>query len=335
MLCRSRRSQPGNVTRVLEPIWFTKAETAARVRGRIEVVLDYAKVHGWRAGENPARWKGHLENVLPARGKVAKVEHHAALPWPEIGAFMAKLRDEDGIAARALEYADLAMAARTGRGAIGATWPEIDMPAGLWTVPGARMKAGREHRVPLSDAAMAVLKAMAPLRNDDAGSWIFPGVRKDQHLSNMGMMMLLRRMKCDDLTVHGFRSTFRDWCSEATNHPREVAEQALAHTLSDKVEAAYRRGDLFEKRRRLMENWATFCAGKVAPANVILILVPGGHPHSSGQEGEGRVLQRPLAGRREHGGLNHEQGGGSLTATARGVQKQRGLLPGCRAELRC
>ena len=248
----------GHVTRILEPIWSTKAETAARVRGRIEAILDYAKVHGWRTGENPGRWKGHLENVLPARGKVSKVEHHAALPWAEIGAFMAELRDEDGVSARALEFTILT-AARTGE-VIGAMWPEIEMKAALWTVPATRMKGLREHRVPLSDAALAVLKSMAPLRDDQAGGWVFPGGRVGRPLSNMGMMMLLRRMMRPNLTVHGFRSSFRDWCAEATNHPREVAEQALAHSLSDKVEAAYRRGDLFEKRRRLMEDWASFCA---------------------------------------------------------------------------
>lgn len=260
----------GDVMRVLDPIWRDKPETASRLRGRIESVLDYAAAHGWRTGENPARWRGHLAKLLPAPDKIAKVEHHAALPWSDIGAFMAELRDENGVAARALEFAILT-AGRTGE-VIGATWSEIDMHARLWTVPGDRMKAGREHRVPLSEAAMAVLKVMAPLRDDNAGGWIFPGGRKDQHLSNMGMMMLLRRMKRGDLTVHGFRSAFRDWCAEATNHPREVAEQALAHTLADKVEAAYRRGDLFEKRRRLMEDWAGFCARAAAtPANVVLI----------------------------------------------------------------
>jgi len=252
------------VLAALEPIWTTKPETASRLRGRIEAVLDYAKTREWRSGENPATWRGHLDNLLPAPSKVAKVEHHAALPWPEIGAFMAELRDEDSASARALEFAILT-AARTGE-VIGATWPEIDMRAALWVVPPSRMKAGREHRVPLSDAALNVLKAIAPVHDDQSRGWVFPGGRAGRPLSNMGMMMLLRRMKRPDLTVHGFRSSFRDWCGEATNHPREVAEQALAHTLSDKVEAAYRRGDLFEKRRKLMEDWATFCATPAAPA---------------------------------------------------------------------
>ncbi len=259
----------GDVMRVLDPIWREKPETASRLRGRIESVLDYAAAHGWRTGENPARWRGHLAKLLPPPSKIATVEHHAALPWSEIDTFMAELRDEDGVAARALEFTILT-AARTGE-VIGGTWPEIDVRAALWTVSGARMKAGREHRVPLSDAAMAILKAVAPLRDDDTGGWIFPSVRKGQHLSNMGMMMLLRRMNRGDLTVHGFRSTFRDWCSESTNHPREVAEQALAHTLSDKVEAAYRRGDLFEKRRRLMEDWANFCGRPATTAEVVPI----------------------------------------------------------------
>jgi integrase len=261
----------GDVMRVLDPIWREKPETASRLRGRIESVLDYAAAHGWRGGENPARWRGHLAKLLPAPDKVAKVKHHAALPWPEIGMFMAELRDENGVAARALEFAILTVG-RTGE-VIGATWPETDIRAALWVVPPLRMKAGREHRVPLSEAALAVLEAMAPLRDDQSGGWVFPGGRAGRPLSNMGMMMLMRRMKRPNLTVHGFRSSFRDWCGEATNHPREVAEQALAHTLSDKVEAAYRRGDLFEKRRRLMEDWATFCArsAQVAAADVVPI----------------------------------------------------------------
>ena len=199
----------GDVTKILEPIWASKAETASRVRGRIESILDYAKTHGWREGENPARWRGHLENVLPKRSRVAKVEHHAALPWQEIGGFSADLERQEGVAALALRFA-IVTAARTGE-TIGATWAEIDTQAAVWMVPGERMKAAREHRVPLSDAALAVLRAVAPLRDDRAGGFVFPGRRKGAALSNMAMLVLLRRMNRADLTVHGFRSCFRDW----------------------------------------------------------------------------------------------------------------------------
>jgi len=248
----------GDVMRVLEPIWHEKPESASRLRGRMESILDYAGARGWRHGDNPARWRGHLAKLLPAPGTIAKVEHYAALPWPEIGEFMAAVRDEDGVAARALELTILT-ATRTNE-VLGARWAEIDMQAGMWTVPAERMKAKREHRIPLSSAALSVLEAMAPLQDDWSGGWVFPGAKPGKPLSNMAMAMVLRRMKRPDLTVHGFRSTFRDWCAETTNYPRKVAEQALAHTLGDKVEAAYRRGDLFEKRRRLMDEWAEFCA---------------------------------------------------------------------------
>jgi integrase len=256
-----------HVMAALETIWRAKPETASRVRGRVESVLDYAKARGWRGGENPARWRGHLDNLLPARGKVQRVQHHAALPYPEIAAFTAKLRQQGGIAARALEFAILA-AARTGE-VLGARWCEIDLAAKLWTVPADRMKAGKEHRVPLTDRALDVLKEMAKLRprDDEAGAAIvFPGAKHASPLSNMAMLQLLRRMGRDDLTAHGFRSTFRDWAAERTNYPSEVAEMALAHAVSDKVEAAYRRGDMFEKRRRIMEAWATFCAASKSPA---------------------------------------------------------------------
>jgi integrase len=265
----------GHVTRILTPIWATKSETASRIRGRIETVLDYAKVHGWRVGENPARWKGHLDHILPARSKVSKVEHHAALPWGEIGAFMASVEKEDGLAALALRFAVLT-AARTGE-VIGATWGEIDLQAKVWTVPGERMKAGSEHRVPLAEAALAVLRAAAKLRGEGspaADAPVFPGGKNGKGtagLSNMAMLVLLRRMGRDDLTVHGFRSTFRDWAAEATRHEHAVIEKALAHTIESKVEAAYRRGDLFEKRRKLMEDWATFC-GRVAPGENVAAL---------------------------------------------------------------
>jgi integrase len=249
----------GAVTRVLEPIWREKPETASRLRGRIESVLDYATARGWRSGENPARWRGHLDNLLPATAKIAAVQHHAALPWQEIGAFMADLGQQEGTAALALRYLILT-ASRTGE-SIGARWSEVNGLEAVWTVPGARMKAGREHRIPLSDAALAVLADAAKLRKDGAppDAPVFPGAKEGKPLSNMALLMLLRRMERGDLTAHGFRSTFRDWAAEATNYPRDVAEQALAHSLPDKVEAAYRRGDLIEKRRRMMADWATFC----------------------------------------------------------------------------
>ncbi len=246
-----------NVAREGDPsaaLWNAKPETASRVRGRIELVLDWATARGYRQGENPARWRGHLENLLPKKSKVRRVEHHSALPYPEIAAFIRELRAQDGIAARALEFAILT-AARTGE-VIGATWAEIDLVARLWTVPAERMKAGREHRVPLSEAALAVVSGMAEVRS---GKHVFPGARDNRPLSQMAMLMLLRRMGRDGLTVHGFRSAFSDWCAEQTAFPSEVREMALAHTVGDKVEAAYRRGDLFEKRRQLAEAWARYC----------------------------------------------------------------------------
>jgi integrase len=253
----------GHVTRVLEPIWTDKAETASRARGRIESVLDYAKVHGWRAGENPARWKGHLQNVLPARARVARVEHHAALPWGEIGAFMADLDRQEGGPALALRFAILT-AARTGE-VIGAPWSEIDMQTAIWTVPAERMKGGREHRVPLSDAALAVLHDAAELRQDPGpAALVFPGTHVGRPMASTVLFRLLRRMGRDDLTVHGLRSSFRDWAAE-TGQPSDVAEAALAHTLGSKVQAAYQRGDLLERRRKLMGAWAAFCA-RVVPA---------------------------------------------------------------------
>ncbi len=251
------------VTKAIEPVWTLKPETASRVRGRIESVLDWAKARGYRAGDNPARWRGHLDNLLPARSKVRRVEHHAALPYGEAAAFMAELRRQEGMAARALEFAILT-AARTSE-VLGARWGEINIAERLWTVPGERMKAGREHRVPLSDAAMAIIEAMAERRQ---GEFVFAGARGGT-LSNMAMLMLLRRMGRGDLTAHGFRSTFRDWAAERTNFPADVAEMALAHTVADKVEAAYRRGDLFAKRRQLAEAWARFCDAPAAAGQVV------------------------------------------------------------------
>ena len=230
----------GAVMRVLEPLWRVKTETASRLRGRIENVLDYATARSWRQGENPARWRGHLQKLLPARAKVQRVEHHAALPWRQMGAFMAELRRQKGIAAAALEFTILT-AGRTGE-VTGARWSEID--GDVWTVPGERMKAGREHRVPLSAAALAVLAKMKP-EGAAPGVWVFPGGKAGRPLSGTALLMLLRRMQRGDLTAHGFRSTFREWAAEATGYPREVAELALAHVNRDKVEAAYQRGDLF------------------------------------------------------------------------------------------
>jgi integrase len=239
------------VLKVLEPIWATKPETAGRVRGRIEAVLDAAKARGLREGENPARWKGNLDHLLPARGKVKKPEHHAALPYTQISTFMAALRKQEGTSARALEFAILT-AARTGE-VIGATWAEINLRDKVWIVPAGRIKGGREHRVPLCPRALEIV-------GEAADGYVFPGASPDQPLSNMALLMLLRRMKHGNVTVHGFRSAFRDWAAERTNYPSEVAEMALAHAVGDKVEAAYRRGDLFEKRRRLANDWARFCA---------------------------------------------------------------------------
>jgi integrase len=246
------------VHKVLEPIWTTKPETASRVRQRIENILDAAKARGYRDGENPARWRGHLDNLLPAHSKVRDVKHLAALPYVQLPAFLANLRAREATAARALEFLILT-AGRTGE-VIGARWGEIDLLDKSWTIPAARMKARREHRVPLSAQALAILQEMKAARNDnDDNAFIFPGPNPRRPLSNVALLRLLERMQLDNLTVHGFRSSFRDWAAERTNLPNHVVEMALAHTVSDKVEAAYRRTDLFERRRRLMRDWATFC----------------------------------------------------------------------------
>lgn len=243
------------VIKIIEPLWSAKPETASRLRGRIETVLDWARVRGYRNGENPARWRGHLDNLLPAKGKVRAVKHHAALPYEQINTFMQQLQECDGIAARALEFA-IHTGARTSE-VIGAQWSEIDFAAKVWTVPASRMKSGREHRVPLSAPVTEILNGIGRGADD---RFIFAGDKGNFPLSNMAMLTVLRRMKRNDLTVHGFRSTFRDWAAERTNFASEVAEAALAHVIGGKTEAAYRRGDLFEKRRRLMMAWATFCA---------------------------------------------------------------------------
>lgn len=251
----------GMIMKVLQPIWATKTETASRVRGRVESVLDWARVRGFRDGENPARWRGHLDKMLSARAKVARVQHHAALPIDDVPAFMTSLRAQVGVAARGFEFCILT-ATRTGE-TIGARWREIDLKAQLWTVPADRMKASREHRVPLSSRAVEILSEMQKLPPSE---FVFPGGKADKPLSGMAFLMLLRRMKRMDITAHGFRSTFRDWVSERTDFPRDVAEMALAHTVSDKVEAAYRRGDLLVKRKELAEAWSIYCTSKPASA---------------------------------------------------------------------
>jgi integrase len=279
-----------HVLEVLRPIWKAKTQTATRLRGRIEQVLSWATAAGYRQGENPARWTGLLDQLLPAPGKVSKVQHHRALPIDQVPAFILALRQHEGLSAKALEFAILT-AARSGevRGATwseidlkvegdesspsiarGATTPEIDLKigllnqqtycpsrhqAGVWTVPGERMKAGREHRVPLSSQAAKLLQALPRIEGTD---YVFPAPRGGQ-LSDMALTALMRRMKVDAVP-HGFRSTFRDWCSERTNYPRDLAEQALAHAIESKVEAAYRRGDALEKRRGMMQAWADYCA---------------------------------------------------------------------------
>ncbi len=245
----------GLVMKVLEPIWGSKPETGSRVRGRIEAILSWAKVCGYRNGENPAQWRGHLDQTFPAKAKVRGVKHHAALPYREIGALVAQLGEESSITARALEFLILT-AARTSE-ALGAEWDELDLQQRIWMVPAVRMKAGREHRVPLSTRATAIIKEMADIRQSE---FLFPGGKRGRALSQMALAMLLRRKGYGHATVHGFRSAFRDWAAEGTSFPHEVAEMALAHTVGNKVEAAYRRGDLLEKRRRLMDAWANFCA---------------------------------------------------------------------------
>lgn len=254
------------VVKVLRPIWSTKNETASRVRGRIESVLAWATVHKFRTGDNPATWRNNLDKLLARPSKVKKVEHHPALPYAEMGAFMKQLRTQPGVAALALEFTILT-ASRTGE-VIGARWEEFDLPGKAWLIPAGRMKAGREHRVPLCDRVLAILAELEQL----GGEYVFPGLKPKKPLSNMAMLTLLKRMERGDLTVHGFRSTFRDWAAEQTAYPHEMAEMALAHTIDNKVEAAYRRGDLFKKRIRMMQDWQKHCetiaaAADVAPIN--------------------------------------------------------------------
>ncbi|WP_342627184.1 integrase arm-type DNA-binding domain-containing protein [Nguyenibacter vanlangensis] len=244
-----------DVLAVLRPIWTAKPETAGRARWLIEHILDYAKIHKWRTGENPARWRGHLSNVLPRLSTVAKVEHLPAVARKDIGKVMRRLAESQGVAALAVRLACLT-AARSGeiRGAI---WSEIDLKGKVWIVPKGRMKMGREHRVPLSAGALEVLQTVLPLRDREHGDQVFPGGKRGKPLSDVALSKALKLAAgTDDVTVHGLRSTFRDWAAEETDYPREVAEMALAHAIGDKVEAAYRRGDLFEKRRQMMDGWA-------------------------------------------------------------------------------
>lgn len=260
-----------HIVTILEPIWSSKTETASRLRGRIEQVLDWATVRGYRKGDNPARWKGHLDKILARPSKVAKVEHHPAMPYAEVGQFMAALRQKPGISARLLEFTILT-AARSGE-VRGATWEEIDLTAAIWTIPAKRMKAGKEHRVPLSMQALQILHALPRMAGAE---WVFPAPRGGQ-LSDMAMTAIMRRMS-PAYVPHGFRSTFRDWCAERTNYPRDVAEMALAHAIPSQVEAAYRRGDLFAKRARLMAEWARFCDAAPAGADVTPLHKAGAAP---------------------------------------------------------
>ena len=257
----------GLVLKVIEPIWAEKPVTASRIRGRIESILDWATARGYRRGDNPARWRGHLENLLPKRIKVRRVRHFPALPYGEIGAFMGTLHVHEGMAPRALEFVILT-AARTSE-VIGARWGEFDLSGAIWEISAERVKSRLVHRVPLSPAALAVLKTVwiEGVSTDD--DYVFPGAKGGKPLSSMAMLMLLKHMERSDLTVHGFRSTFRDWAAEQTNFPRDVAEAALAHVISDAVERAYRRGDLFAKRKQLMGAWARFCAAPATSGEVV------------------------------------------------------------------
>lgn len=255
------------VMKVLEPIWSEKPETASRLRGRIEAILNWAKVRGFREGENPAHWKGHLDHLLPAKSKIRRVQHHAAMPYPELPEFITALREQQNLGARALEFL-LLTAARTGE-VLGARWREIDLKSRLWTVPPERMKAGKEHRVPLCPRAVAILQSVKT-ENAEGDVFVFAGSQPERPQSNMVFLMLLRRMNLGHLTAHGFRATFKTWATERTNFPREVIEAALAHVAGDKIEAAYQRGDIFDKRLRLMTAWADYCGTKPATkVNVI------------------------------------------------------------------
>ena len=277
----SERDDSGAMVERRASFWHAKTETANRVRGRIESILARATALGYRTGDNPARWRGHLAEAFPRRSKVQKVEHHPALPYSEIGGFVEALRLREGIAPRALEFLILT-ACRSGE-VIEARWREIDLDNKVWTIPAERMKAGREHRVPLSQPALAILRDVAARQHKKA-DFVFPSSAGDAPLSDMALLAVIRRMNGKDqppawhdkngnaIVPHGFRSTFRDWASEQTNYPRDVAEAALAHAIEDKTEAAYRRGDLFEKRYRLMNEWARFCESSSTVAKKVVAI---------------------------------------------------------------
>jgi integrase len=254
------------VLQVLKPIWRKTPETASRLRGRIEAILDWAAVSEYRSGENPARWRGHLEHKLPSRSELQPVEHLAALPYNELPELMAALRQQKGIPARALEFAILT-AARRGE-VLGAQWPEIDLPASLWVIPGERMKAGREHRVPLSGRALEILKEMADARQ---GGFVFPGTGEGRPLGRMALINVLRRLGYKDVTAHGGRASFMTWSAEQTNYAREIREAALAHAVPTALEKSYRRTTFFDRRRRLMGEWARYCS-ELAPAADVVAL---------------------------------------------------------------
>ena len=254
----------GLVMRVLKPIWQSKTVTANRLRQRIEAVIDGATALGLRSGDNPARWRGHLENLLPRQSKISRVRHFDAMAYSEVPSFFKDLRQRETISARALAFTILT-GARSGE-VRGATWNEIDLDLAIWTVPGKRTKSGREHRVPLSSEAVTVLQEMGAARDDE---YVFPGRRPGTQTSENTMRKCLQRdMRREGLTVHGFRSSFRVWAAEQSSFPREVAEAALAHTLKDKTEAAYLRGDLLERRRGLMETWSKHCSSDPARGKV-------------------------------------------------------------------
>ena len=250
-----------DILKILQPIWATKTETATRVRQRLEKVIDYAITSGARTEQNPARWRGHLEHLLPKPTKVRKVRHHPALPFKEVPAFVSLLSHDSGTGSSALLFTILT-ATRSAE-SIGATWDEFDFESNVWLIPSERMKARREHRVPLSQAVLSILTKQQGLHE----TWVFPSTVKNKHLSNAGMSSVLRRMDYSHVTVHGFRSSFRDWAAEETSHPFEVCEMALAHTIRNASEAAYRRGDLLEKRANLMSDWSKYCFSKAASIN--------------------------------------------------------------------
>jgi integrase len=269
-----------DVLRILTPVWTTRTETASRVQGRIESVLDFAAAHKWRDAVNPARWRGHLDKLLPPPSRIKVVRHQPAIPYQEVSGFMAELRMMGSVSARALEFLILT-ATRTSE-VLGATWNEIDLAASIWTIPSGRMKARREHRVPLSEAGMDVLRRVPRVAGT---AYIFPGARTGRPLSNMALLQLMRGMghgvggEESDAVPHGFRSAFRDWAGEVSSFPRDVCEMALAHVIENKVEAAYRRGDLFEKRRAMMQAWADWCTG---PTSAVDDPVPTASQNTTG-----------------------------------------------------